>query len=176
MVDGSCCPASTETIPGGVAMISAAMQKALNDQINKEFYSAYVYLAMGAQSANAGLKGMSSWFQKQYGEELGHGMRLFKYMLDRNAEVQLDTIKEPPSDFPSPLVVFERALKHEQEVTRSINNLMDLAVKEKDHATHNLLEWFVNEQIEEEASAQEIIDRLRLVGKEGSGLFLIDME
>ncbi|MFH0909371.1 MAG: ferritin [bacterium] len=157
-------------------MISNAMQQAINDQINKEIYSAYVYLSFAAQSAGAGLKGLSNWFRRQYEEELGHGMRLFQYMLDRNAEVRLKAIQEPPRDFPAPLAVFERVLKHEQDVTRSINRLMDLAVKEKDHASHNVLEWFVSEQVEEEANVQEIIDRLRLIGKDGSGLIMLDME
>jgi len=157
-------------------MISEGMQKAIGDQINKEIYSAHVYLAMAGWSAIEGLKGTSKWFTAQYHEELGHAMRLFHYLLDRGASVKLQAIGEPPSTYESPLAAFEAALSHEREVTRSINYLMDLAIKEKDHASHNMLEWFVNEQVEEEASVQEIIDQLRIIGKEGSGLFVLDLE
>lgn len=157
-------------------MISETMQSAISEQINREIYSAYVYLAMSDWTSSEGLKGMSRWFHTQYEEELGHAMRLFNYLLDRNARVGLKAIKEPPASYDSPLAAFEAALHHEQEVTRSIGHLMDLAIKEKDHASHNMLEWFVNEQVEEEANVQQVIDQIRIIGKEGSGLYLLDIE
>ena len=157
-------------------MISKSMQKALGEQINKEFYSAYIYLGLSAGAAAAGLPGISTWFRAQYEEEQAHALKIFDYLIDRNAAVALAPIAKPAAAFNAPLAVFESVLKHEQAVTRSINDLMDQAVREKDHATHNLLEWFVSEQVEEEAQVQVIIDRLHLIGREGSGLFLLDLE
>ena len=157
-------------------MISKAMQTALNKQINKEIYSAYVYLALSGQSAIAGLPGISRWFKLQYDEELGHAMRIFDYMMDQNAPVDFDAIQKPAIRFDSPLPVFKKVLHHEQEVTKSVHHLMDLALNERDHATHNMLEWFVREQVEEDSSVQKIIDSLQIIGKEGSGLFVLDRD
>ena len=157
-------------------MLSKKMAEALNGQINKEMYSAYLYLAMSAYSEHQGLKGFANWFNVQYQEEMTHAMKIYSYVQDQGAQVKLLTIEEPPVDFGTPLDMFEKTLAHEQFVTKSINELVDLALKEKDHATQIFLQWFVTEQIEEEANDNEIIDRLKLVGKDGHGIFMIDKE
>ena len=157
-------------------MLSKKMADALNGQINKEMYSAYLYLAMSAYSEHQGLKGFANWFNVQYQEEMTHAMKIYSYVQDQGAQVKLLTIEEPPVDFGTPLDMFEKTLAHEQFVTKSINELVDLALKEKDHATQIFLQWFVTEQIEEEANDNEIIDQLKLVGKDGHGIFMIDKE
>jgi ferritin len=155
-------------------MISKKMEEAINDQINKEFYSAYLYLAMAAQCENLGLKGFGNWFKVQYTEELTHALKFFDYVSERGGRVALAAIKQPPIDFKSPLAMFEQSYKHEQSVTQSINGLVDLAIKEGDHATRGMLNWFVNEQVEEEANAQEIVAKMKMIGPSGSGILYLD--
>ncbi|ADU66467.1 ferritin [Desulfurispirillum indicum] len=157
-------------------MISKKMQNALNEQIKHEIYSAHLYLAMSAHCESNGLKGFAHWLQLQYDEEMMHAMKFYRYVLDQGATIALQEIPAPPSKFESVLEMFEEVLKHEQFVTASIHKLVDLALAEKDHATTIFLQWFVTEQVEEEASAQDIIDQLKLVGKEKSGLFMINRE
>jgi ferritin len=157
-------------------MLSQNMVVALNQQINKEMYSAYLYLAMSAFTEYKGLKGFSNWFYVQYQEETEHAMRIYNYLLAQGAQVRLQNIEQPPADFGSPMDMFQATLKHEQFITKSINELVDLALKEKDHATQIMLQWFVSEQIEEEANDNEIIDKLELTGVDGNGLFMIDKE
>jgi ferritin len=157
-------------------MISKRMQEALNAQIGKEIYSAYVYLQMSARSAEEGLPGLSSWFRRQFEEELQHGLKIMDHLADRDAAVRLKEIRPPPTEFKAPLEVFEKVLHHEQEVSRSIHALVGLAAEEKDVATEEFLQWFVREQVEEEASVQKIIDRLELIGDSGSGMYLLDAE
>jgi len=157
-------------------MLSEKMLKVLNGQINKEMYSAYLYLAMSAHSESVGLKGFANWFYVQYQEEIEHAMRIYHYIHSQGGKVELLSIEKPPSKFESPMEMFEKTLEHEKFITKSINELVDLAVEEKDHATQIFLQWFVTEQIEEEANDNEIIDKLNLAGKEGNGLFMIDKE
>ena len=157
-------------------MLSQNMQAALNKQINEEIFSAYVYLAMAAESENIGLPGFSHWFKMQYQEELGHADRFFTYILDRNGKVELDAIAKPTIEGETPLSLFEKALAHEQHISQCIFKLKDLARQESDHATDVFLEWFVREQIEEEASTQSVIDQLRLVEGNPNGLYLIDRD
>ena len=157
-------------------MLSDKMQNALNVQIQEELQSAYVYLAMSAESNRLGLPGFANWFKMQYGEELAHADRFFNYILERNGEVELLALDKPEINGETPLSLFEKALAHEQHITRCIFGLKDLAREESDHATDVFLEWFVNEQVEEEASAQEVIDQLRLVEGSPNGLFMIDRE
>ncbi len=157
-------------------MLSQNMQSALNKQINEELFSAYVYLAMAAESENIGLPGFAHWFKMQYQEELAHADRFFTYILDRNGKVELDALAKPSVDEETPLSLFEKALSHEQHITQCIFKLKDLARQETDHATDVFLEWFVREQIEEEASTQTVIDQLRLVEGNPNGLYLIDRE
>lgn len=157
-------------------MLSTSMNDALNRQINEELFSAYIYLAMSAKSDSMGLSGFANWFKMQYQEELAHADRFFNYVLERNGEIDLDAIGKPEVGDATPLELFEKSLAHEQHITQCIFKLKDLAKKESDHATDVFLEWFVNEQVEEEATTQGVIDQLRLVKDNPSGLFLIDRE
>ena len=156
-------------------MLKPKMTEALNGQINKEHYSAYLYLAMSAHCKSQGFKGFANWFHVQYQEETVHAMKLYHYLLEQGEKVKLGAIEQPPSEFASPAAMFEATLKHELFITKSIYDLMNLAIAEKDHATQILLQWYVTEQIEEEANDKEIIGKLKLVG-EGPGLFWIDKE
>ena len=155
-------------------MIGKKMEKAINEQINKEFYSAYLYLAMAAQCENLGLKGFGNWFRVQYTEELSHALKFFEYVNEQGGRVELAAIEQPPVEFKSPLAMFEQSYKHEQYVTQNIHGLVDLAVKEGDHATRSMLNWFVDEQVEEEANAQEIVMKLKMIGSSGSGILYLD--
>ena len=157
-------------------MISKKMADALNGQIQWEMYSGYIYLAMSAHSETLGLKGVAKWFMVQYREEMGHAMKMYKYLHEQGSEVELKVIDQPQKTYASPLAMFEASLEHEQGVTKRINALMDQAIAEKDHATQIFLQWFVTEQIEEEANVQEIIGMLKLVGSQGNGLFMIDRQ
>ena len=157
-------------------MLSERMTEALNKQINNEIYSAYLYLSMSAYSTFIGLKGFANWFIVQYQEEMVHAMKIYDYINDQGGQVKLMAVAQPPTKFGSPLGMFEKTLEHEKFVTKCINDLVDLAIEEKDHASNIFLQWFVTEQIEEEANDNEIISKLKLVGKEGNGLFMIDKE
>ena len=157
-------------------MISKKMTDALNEQINKELYSSYLYLAMAAYCQAEGLSGFAKWLGIQSSEERAHAMKLYGYLHDQGARVHLKAIAEPAADFGSPRRVFEETLAHEQFVTASIHGLVELAVKEKDYATQGMLQWFVNEQVEEESTAADIVGRLKMVGGDARGLFMIDRE
>jgi ferritin len=157
-------------------MIKDEMATALNEQINKEMYSAYLYMSMSNQCANLGLKGFSTWFMAQYHEEMFHAMKFYEYVQRQGAEVDLQSIAAPPAEFSSPLDMFEKTLAHEQFVTQSINELMELAISHKDHATQIFLEWFVTEQVEEEETDNDILAQLRLVGENPHGLLMMDRE
>lgn len=157
-------------------MLSEKTVEALNIQINKEIYSAYLYLSMSAYSTSNGLNGFANWFMVQYQEEIVHVMKIYDYIHSQGGKVKLMAIAQPPMDFGSPLEMFQRTLEHEKRVTKSINDLVELASDEKDHATQIFLQWFIIEQIEEESNDNEIISKLKLVGKEGNGLFMIDKE
>jgi ferritin len=157
-------------------MIQQELQSALIEQLNKEFHSAYIYLGMSAYCSKEGFNGASSWFLIQYQEEIAHGMKLFKYLEDQDVQIQLPDIKGVEVKFNSLLEVFEKSLAHEQFMTQNLNNLSDIAMKNKDHATYNLLQWYVTEQVEEEATVNEIIDHIKLVGDNGYGLYTIDKE
>jgi ferritin len=157
-------------------MISKKMTKALNEQLNKEFYSAYLYLAMSAYCNRNDFPGAANWFKMQYEEEQGHATRIYNYLIDQDANVVLQAVDKPPKKFGSLLETYEESLAHEQFMTQNLNNLSDFALKEKDHATYNLLQWFVNEQVEEEATVGEIISKLKMVGDDGYGMLMIDGE
>ncbi len=152
------------------------VQKAINDQINAELYSAYLYLAMSAYFHSINLSGFANWVRVQALEEETHAGRFFDYVNERGGRAVLGEIEKPPVEWKSPLDAFEAIYAHELKVTGLINDLVDLALKEKDHATYNMLQWFVSEQVEEESSADEIVQKLKLIGSEGSGLFMIDQE
>ena len=137
-------------------MLSSNMKKALNDQINAELYSAYLYLSMAAYFEDTNLPGMAGWMKAQAQEEVGHAMKFYGYVFDRDSKVELKAIDGPKTKWASPLAAFEDAYKHEQKVTGLIHKLVDLANKEKDHATRSFLNWFVDEQVEEDASTKMI--------------------
>lgn len=157
-------------------MLKKKMLKALNDQINAEMYSSYLYLAMEAYCQSISLKGFAAWMRAQVQEELMHGMKFYDFVHERGGKVTLEAIAKPETQWASPLVVFETVLKHEGYVTSLINDLVDLAISEKDHATNTFLQWFVSEQVEEEASAAEIVEKLKLIKNDTSGLFMLDAE
>lgn len=157
-------------------MLNERITEALNKQINNEIYSAYLYLSMSAHSTFIGLKGFANWFMVQYQEEMVHAMKIYDYINAQGGQVKLMAVAQPPTEFGSPLEMFEKTLEHEKFVTKCINDLVDLAIEEKDHASNIFLQWFVTEQIEEEANDNEIISKLKLVGKEVNGLFMIDKE
>ena len=157
-------------------MIHKEVQEAINDQINAELYSSYLYYSMAAYFESLSLKGFSHWMRVQALEELTHVQKFFAYLNDRGSQVMLKAIEAPPSEWSSPLAAFEAAYAHEVKVTSLVNALMDLALAESDHATCNFLQWFVAEQVEEEASADEIVQKLLLVDKSEGGLFLLDQE
>lgn len=157
-------------------MLSKKMEKALNVQINREMYSAYLYMSMSAHSNSIGLPGFANWFMVQYNEEMEHAMKIYDYVNDQGGKIKLMAIDEPLSDFKDPMDMFKKTLKHEQFITKCINELVELAIKEKDHATQIFLQWFVTEQIEEEGNDNDIISKLELAGSKGNGLFMIDKE
>jgi len=157
-------------------MIDEKMQEAINKQLNAELYSSYLYLSMSAYFQSVNLGGFANWMRVQAKEELAHAMKFYDYVNERGGRVILQPVEEPPSEWDSPLAVFEHVYRHEQKVTGLINKLVDLAVKARDHATNNFLQWFVSEQVEEEASADEVVQKLKLVGDAPGGLFMIDRE
>jgi ferritin len=160
----------------GAPMISNDMAARINAQINREMYSAYFYLGLSAQAETMNLKGTAAWFMAKHAEELDHGLKMYRYLIDQDASVHLTEVAEPPVVDGGILAMFERTLSHEREVTGAINDMVDHALSEKDHATNIFLQWFVTEQIEEEATVNDIIGRLRLFGDQGQGLLMIDNE
>jgi ferritin len=159
-------------------MLKEKVLKALNEQVNAEQYSALLYLSMSAWFENKGLPGFANWMYVQYQEELTHANKIFKYVVERNGKAELKAIEQMPVEFESVLQVVEKTLEHEQHVTELINNLVDVAVEARDHATQSFLQWFVDEQVEEEANVNEILDSLKLIEGEakGNGLFMLDRE
>ena len=157
-------------------MIGKKMEKALNDQINAELYSAYLYLSMVAYFESENLPGFATWMRAQTQEEVMHAMKMYDYVNERGGRVILKAIDEPPAKWESPLAAFEAAYKHEQLVTGRINDLVDLAIEEKDHAANTFLQWFVNEQVEEETSADAVVQQLKMAEGAPGALFMIDRE
>ncbi len=157
-------------------MLSEKMQEALNGQINAELYSAYLYLSMSAYFTSINLPGFANWMRVQAQEEMFHASKFYDFVNERGGRVILKEIAGPPAEFDSPLAVFEATLGHERKVTGLINELVNTAIEEKDHASHIFLQWFVSEQVEEESTAEGILQRLKLIGDDKSGLFMIDAE
>ena len=153
-----------------------SINDAINKQINAEIYSAYLYLAMAAYFDGLGLDGFATWMKAQAQEEMFHAMKFYGFVYERGGSVVMDTIEKPPAEFKSPLKTFEEVLKHEKLVTSLINNLYELAVKEKDYAFQSLLNWCIDEQVEEEDTAQKTIDKIKLAGEAGPGLYMLDQE
>ncbi|SCM80985.1 ferritin [Sporomusa sphaeroides] len=157
-------------------MISAKLQKAINNQVQAEMYSANLYLSMSGYCMSQNLKGFSNWLRVQYQEETEHALKLLDYLLERGGEVELQAIEAPPTEFGKPVEVFEKVLAHEEHVTSLIHKLYEVAVEEKDVAAQIFLQWFVTEQVEEEASAGDILAQLRMIGDKTGGIFFLDKE
>ncbi|MFP4369416.1 MAG: ferritin [Candidatus Kapaibacterium sp.] len=157
-------------------MIKEIIQEAINRQIVREMYSSNLYLAMAAYYASINLNGFANWMHVQAEEETQHALKFYDYLIDRGGQVKIGRIEAPPSQWDSPLHAFQNALEHEQKVTQWIYELADLAIDERDHATSSLLQWFIDEQVEEEATTGEMVDRLKLAGDSKGGLFMLDNE
>ncbi len=157
-------------------MLSDKVQAAMNKQINAEFHSAYIYLSMAAYFEDKNLQGFANWMRIQTQEERDHALRFYDFIVERRGRVLLEPIAAVPTEWDSPTAVFEAAFAHEQKISGMINDLMDLALKEKDHAAASFLKWFVDEQVEEESNADNIVQQLKLIGDAGAALFLMDRE
>lgn len=157
-------------------MISSTMEKALNEQLNFELFSAYSYAAMAAYFETLNLDGFVHWMQLQMREELTHSSKFYQFINDVGGRVTLEAIDKPKAEFKSPLNAFQAAYKHECSVTKRIHKLVDLALKESDHSTNNFLQWFVTEQVEEEKAADDVVKKLQLIGSDPNGLFMMDRE
>lgn len=157
-------------------MIKGKMESALNKQLNAEFYSSYLYLSMSAYFESINIKGFANWMRIQTQEELVHAMKFYDYINESGGRVTLTAVEAPPTEWDSPLAAFEHVYKHEQKVTDLINELVNLSISEKDHASNNFLQWFVAEQVEEESSADAIVQKLKLVSDERGRLFMLDQE
>ena len=157
-------------------MISKKLQNAINKQINKELYSEYLYLSMAAYLESIGLEGFANFFKVQVLEERFHTMKFFDYVNERGGRIILEAIDRPQIEFKSPVEIFEIAYKHEQYVTKLINELMEVAIKENDHAAKSFLNWYIDEQVEEEASMDKILNQLKMIGGKGQGMLMLDKE
>ena len=156
--------------------MSAKIEKALNAQINAEMWSAYLYLSMAANFHEMGYEGFANWFEVQFKEEQDHAMILYNFMISRGARVMLSPIAEVPTEWNNPLEAFEATLKHEKVVTKMLHDLNTLAIEENDYALQNRLQWFIDEQIEEEDTAQKFINNLKMIKDNGFGLYMLDKE
>ncbi|MBI5300132.1 MAG: ferritin [Deltaproteobacteria bacterium] len=157
-------------------MLKKTMQEALNAHIQEEFYSSYLYLSMSAYCHSINLKGFAHWMQVQSGEENKHAMKMFDFLIQREGKVALKEIQKPPHDFKSILDVMQKALEHEKKITALINKLYELSLKEKDYPTQTMLQWFITEQVEEEAQVSEILQKVELVHEKGSAILYLDKE
>jgi Ferritin-like protein len=156
-------------------MINSKVLEAFNNQINAEFWSAYLYLSMSADFENKGFEGFAHWLRVQYQEEAAHALKFFDYICERGGTVRLQHIKEVPITWATPVDAFEEVVKHEQRVTQLIYSIMDIAIAERDYASQNFLRWFIDEQVEEERTAITILEKLKRVGDRG-GLLYLDKE
>jgi ferritin len=157
-------------------MLSQKLQDAFNLQINKELASEYIYLSMAAYCYSQEMDGVANFFMVQTQEEHFHAMKMFNFVNDRSGKVLLKPIEGPPTEFKSIIDAFEKTLEHEQFITKSINELMDISLKENDHAASSFLKWYVDEQVEEESNVNKILSKLKLIGNDGQGLLMIDTE
>lgn len=157
-------------------MSNKVLEKALNEQLNAELYSAYLYLSMSAYFSDVGLSGFANWMRVQAKEEQFHAMKFYDYINERGGRVKLAAIDAPRTEWDSPLDCIEAVLEHEQKVTALVYGLVDLAIEEKDHATNIFLQWFVTEQVEEEDNVNEVLSKLKLIDGKGNGMFIMDKE
>ncbi len=157
-------------------MLSDNMEKALNKQINKELYSSYLYFAMAADLEDKGYAGTAHWMESQAQEEISHAMRIYNFINERGGRAVLEAIDKPKKEWSSIKEIFEDSLEHEQKITASINALMDIAIEENDYATKSFLNWFVDEQVEEEDTVNEILDKINLIEDSKNGMYNLDKE
>jgi ferritin len=157
-------------------MLSKKLLDGLNKQINEEYYSSYLYQAMVGYFSDLNLDGCAHWMKMQAEEEHMHGLKIFDYVAERGGRIELFEVAKPPMEWESPRAAFEAAFEHEKFMTESISKLADLAILEKDHATNNLMQWYVSEQVEEESQVDDILKKLNMMGDTGTGLFLMDRE
>jgi len=157
-------------------MIKERIQDAINEQISREFFSAYLYLAMGMYFESKYLRGIAKWFFVQYKEELKHAEKFISYLNEKGGRVFLKAVPEPKKEWNGALDAFEEAYNHERFITESIEKIMKIAVEEDDFATQNLLNWFIDEQVEEEAQTYEIVQKIKLIGEQGQALYMLDKE
>lgn len=157
-------------------MISKSLNKAINEQINKELFSEYLYLSMSAWFSAQNLDGFANWMSVQAQEEHFHAMKFYNYVLERGGTIELMAIDKPAKEFKSAMNAFKETLTHEQFITKSINELMDLAIKEKDHALRSFLQWYVDEQVEEESNADKLLNQLKMIGDNVHSIFMLDRE
>ncbi|HEY3312353.1 MAG TPA: ferritin [Anaerolineales bacterium] len=155
-------------------MISKAMETAINEQINKEFYSSYLYLSMAAYFEGVTLPGAAKWMYVQAGEEREHAMKLFEHLVDRGGKVALGAIAAPETEWAGPMAAFKAVYEHEQFVTKSIHSLYEVALKEKDYSAQVLLQWFINEQVEEEKNASEIVESMKRIESRETAVLQLD--
>jgi ferritin len=157
-------------------MLNEKMQKAIEEQINAELWSAYLYLSMSAYFERLNLPGFANWMKIQWQEEITHAIKFFDFVHERGGKIVLRPIAAVPSEWKNAADAYAETLKHENVVTSLINNLVNIAVEEKDHATNNMLQWYIAEQVEEEANAEKILGQLKLIGDNGYGLLMLDRE
>jgi ferritin len=157
-------------------MLSQKMEKALNEQVNAEMYSAYLYLSMSAYFEDQNLSGFANWMYVQAQEEMTHAMKIYRYIHDRGGRVVLEQIDKPQTEWDNTQTVMEEVYSHEQKVTGMIHDLVNLAREEKDHGTDNMLQWFVSEQVEEEANADELLQQVKMIDGKPQGLLMLDRE
>jgi ferritin len=157
-------------------MIKEKIEKALNQQLNQELYAFYLYLSMSAHFESMNLNGFANWMRFQAEEEKTHGLKFYDYILQANGKIDLKQIDAPKKSWKSVQEIFEDTYNHEKKVTESIYDIVDLSISERDHATHNFLQWFVSEQVEEEATALKILEKIKLIGDNQGALFIFDRE
>jgi ferritin len=157
-------------------MITEKIMKALNEQIKKEIYSAYLYFSMATYFDAENLKGFANWMKKQAKEELEHAMKFYNYVYEKGGRVELQAVEKPKNNWDSPLAAFEEAYSHEKFITDSIYKLYELSLDEKDYATASMLKWFIDEQVEEEAQTEEIVQKIKMLSSSPNGIYLLDKE
>jgi len=157
-------------------MINKTVETAINEQIKHELYSAYLYLSMSAWAEANNLAGAAHWLRAQFGEEQGHAMKFYKYIVEQGGRVVLGGIAQPPSEWTSLLDLFQQVLDHEKKVTALLTKLYEVALAEKDYATQFLLQWFINEQVEEEKNVTGVIEAIKMVGNSGTALYMVDRQ
>ena len=157
-------------------MLSKTLQDAMNEQIKNELYSAYIYLAMAANFEASNLPGFGHWMRLQAQEEVEHAMKFFEFINSRGGRVTLKAIDQPPFEWKTPLEAFQNAYEHEQKVTGMINNLYAIALKENDYPSQIMLQWFINEQVEEEKHASEIVEQIKMIDARGSAMLYLDRQ